>query len=194
VQSRRKFLNSASRPAPLTVSWRARRACSFDRLRTGSERSEGVKTSHKPRLALFNHDFVKALGPGSKPIDNRRGFWYDSCTGIVFHVRELPADGATALRWGVVPDVKDVKSASRVLDVFELLARDPQGMSLKQISQSVHVPPSSCHALLQTLQLARPRYLIPWRGKPATRPPATVVCKHAPDLAQARIRWDGCER
>jgi len=51
-----------------------------------------------------------------------------------------------------VPDIKDVKSASRVLDVFELLARDPQGLSLKQISQSLHIPPSSCHALLQTLQ------------------------------------------
>lgn len=47
----------------------------------------------------------------------------------------------------------EVKSASRVLDVFELLARDPQGLSLKEISESLGIPVSSCHALLQTLQL-----------------------------------------
>lgn len=47
----------------------------------------------------------------------------------------------------------EVKSASRVLDVFELLARDAQGLSLKQISRSLGIPASSCHALLQTLQL-----------------------------------------
>jgi len=45
----------------------------------------------------------------------------------------------------------DVKSARRVIEVFELLSRHPEGMSLSQISQSLRIPPSSCHALLWTL-------------------------------------------
>lgn len=47
--------------------------------------------------------------------------------------------------------MREVKSARRVIDVFELLSRNPEGMSLKQISQSLRIPPSSCHGLLWTL-------------------------------------------
>lgn len=45
----------------------------------------------------------------------------------------------------------DVKSAKRVIDIFELLSKHPEGMSLSEISQSLHIPPSSCHGLLRTL-------------------------------------------
>lgn len=47
-----------------------------------------------------------------------------------------------------------VKSAMRVLDIFELLARYPDGISLSAIAAELHIPKSSAHGLLTTL-LAR---------------------------------------
>ncbi len=47
--------------------------------------------------------------------------------------------------------MRDNKSANRVIDIFELLARYPEGLSLKDINQYLLIPPSSCHALLSTL-------------------------------------------
>lgn len=44
-----------------------------------------------------------------------------------------------------------VKSASRVLDIFELLAHHPDGMSLSEISVALAIPKSSAHGLLATL-------------------------------------------
>src|SRR5262245_15788978 len=50
--------------------------------------------------------------------------------------------------------VKLVKSASRVLDLFELLLEEPGGLTLSEISHRLDVPRSSAHGLIQTL-LAR---------------------------------------
>ncbi len=47
--------------------------------------------------------------------------------------------------------MNEVKSAKRVLDVVELLSQETGGVSLKQIGQALDIPPSSCHALLETL-------------------------------------------
>lgn len=44
-----------------------------------------------------------------------------------------------------------VKSALRVLDIFELLARHPDGISLSAIAAELHIPKSSAHGLLATL-------------------------------------------
>ncbi|HRE28289.1 MAG TPA: IclR family transcriptional regulator [Anaerolineales bacterium] len=44
-----------------------------------------------------------------------------------------------------------VKSALRVLDVFELLVQHPDGLALSQICTALDVPKSSAHALLRTL-------------------------------------------
>jgi DNA-binding IclR family transcriptional regulator len=44
-----------------------------------------------------------------------------------------------------------VKSASRVLDIFELLAAEPEGLSASQISTKLGIARSSAHALVQTL-------------------------------------------
>lgn len=44
-----------------------------------------------------------------------------------------------------------VKSAERVLDLFELLAREPAGLSFPQIQQRLQLPKSSLHELLQVL-------------------------------------------
>jgi len=44
-----------------------------------------------------------------------------------------------------------VKSALRVLDIFELLARHPDGLSLSEISAELTIPKSSAHGLLATL-------------------------------------------
>jgi DNA-binding IclR family transcriptional regulator len=44
-----------------------------------------------------------------------------------------------------------VKSAVRVLDIFELLAHHPDGISLSQIAAELHIPKSSAHGLLATL-------------------------------------------
>jgi DNA-binding IclR family transcriptional regulator len=44
-----------------------------------------------------------------------------------------------------------VKSAVRVLDIFELLAHHPDGISLSQIAAELHIPKSSAHGLLSTL-------------------------------------------
>ncbi len=47
--------------------------------------------------------------------------------------------------------MSDVKSAKRVLDILELLSQSSSDLSLKQIGQSLEIPSSSCHALLETL-------------------------------------------
>jgi DNA-binding IclR family transcriptional regulator len=47
-----------------------------------------------------------------------------------------------------------VKSALRVLDIFELLAQHPEGMSLSEIAVALGIPKSSAHSLIYTL-LAR---------------------------------------
>lgn len=44
-----------------------------------------------------------------------------------------------------------VKSALRVLDIFELLARYPDGISLSEISTKLNIPKSSAHGLIATL-------------------------------------------
>jgi len=44
-----------------------------------------------------------------------------------------------------------VKSAARVLDVFELLLSEPKGLSLSEISERLRFPASSAHALIRTL-------------------------------------------
>ncbi|MFZ1769092.1 MAG: IclR family transcriptional regulator [Caldilinea sp.] len=44
-----------------------------------------------------------------------------------------------------------VKSALRVLDIFELLAQYPDGISLSEISAKLSIPKSSTHNLLATL-------------------------------------------
>ena len=44
-----------------------------------------------------------------------------------------------------------VKSALRVLDIFELLAHHPDGLSLSEISTELTIPKSSAHGLLFTL-------------------------------------------
>jgi DNA-binding IclR family transcriptional regulator len=45
-----------------------------------------------------------------------------------------------------------VKSAERVLDIFVLLAQNPNGLKLKDISQGLKIPSSSLHALLNTMK------------------------------------------
>jgi DNA-binding IclR family transcriptional regulator len=45
-----------------------------------------------------------------------------------------------------------VKSATRVLDIFELLVEHPDGMSLSEICAGLGLPKSSGHALLTTLK------------------------------------------
>lgn len=57
---------------------------------------------------------------------------------------------------GDVPS-SGVKSAARVLDIFELLVRHPGGLSLSEICATLELPKSSGHALLTTL--ARRGYL-----------------------------------
>ena len=47
-----------------------------------------------------------------------------------------------------------VKSALRVLDIFELLAQHPEGLSLSEIAAALKIPKSSAHSLIYTL-LAR---------------------------------------
>jgi DNA-binding IclR family transcriptional regulator len=47
--------------------------------------------------------------------------------------------------------VQPVKSAGRVLDVLELLAAEPQGLTLSEISERLGIAHSSAHALLHTL-------------------------------------------
>lgn len=44
-----------------------------------------------------------------------------------------------------------VKSAARVLDIFELLVQHPNGLSLSEICGVLELPKSSAHALLMTL-------------------------------------------
>ncbi len=51
-----------------------------------------------------------------------------------------------------------VRSASRVLDVLELLVKHPEGLVLTEISQRLNIPVSSLHNLLATL--VRRKYLL----------------------------------
>jgi len=44
-----------------------------------------------------------------------------------------------------------VKSAARVLDIFELLLTERDGLSLSELSERLQLPASSAHALVQTL-------------------------------------------
>jgi IclR family KDG regulon transcriptional repressor len=47
--------------------------------------------------------------------------------------------------------IEGVKSAARVLDIFELLARHADGLSLSAIAAELAIPKSSAHGLLNTL-------------------------------------------
>lgn len=49
------------------------------------------------------------------------------------------------------PTHNGVKSALRVLDIFELLVQHPSGLSLSEICAQLELPKSSAHALLMTL-------------------------------------------
>lgn len=49
------------------------------------------------------------------------------------------------------PSHSGVKSAARVLDIFELLVQHPSGLSLSEICAELGLPKSSGHALLMTL-------------------------------------------
>jgi IclR family KDG regulon transcriptional repressor len=49
------------------------------------------------------------------------------------------------------PAYSGVKSAARVLDIFELLVQHPSGLSLSEICSVLELPKSSAHALLLTL-------------------------------------------
>lgn len=44
-----------------------------------------------------------------------------------------------------------VKSARRVLDIFEMIAKHPNGLTIKEISSLLTIPQSSTHNLLETL-------------------------------------------
>jgi DNA-binding IclR family transcriptional regulator len=45
-----------------------------------------------------------------------------------------------------------VKSAERVMDVLILLARNPNGLQLRDIAQQLHIPSSSMYAILSTMK------------------------------------------
>ena len=53
-----------------------------------------------------------------------------------------------ALRW---PKGQPVKSADRTLDIFELLAAEPNGLTVSEISQRLGFARSSAHGLIRTL-------------------------------------------
>jgi IclR family transcriptional regulator, KDG regulon repressor len=46
-----------------------------------------------------------------------------------------------------------VKSASRVVDILELLAESNNGLTLSELCMALQIPPSSMHALVNTLML-----------------------------------------
>jgi len=48
--------------------------------------------------------------------------------------------------------VADVKSASRVMDILELVSTHPQGLTLSEICDKVGIPKSSTHELLSVLE------------------------------------------
>jgi DNA-binding IclR family transcriptional regulator len=56
-----------------------------------------------------------------------------------------------------VPVTSPVKSADRVLDIFELLASEPDGLTVSEISTRLGIARSSAHGLVQTV--ARRGYL-----------------------------------
>jgi len=49
------------------------------------------------------------------------------------------------------PAVQSVKSARRVLDIFELLAGEPEGLSVTEVGARLGIARSSAHALVTTL-------------------------------------------
>jgi DNA-binding IclR family transcriptional regulator len=59
--------------------------------------------------------------------------------------------------------VKPVKSADRTLDIFELFAAEPHGLTVSEISERLGLAPSSTHGLVRTL-LAR-GYLVQDGGR-----------------------------
>lgn len=78
---------------------------------------------------------------------------------------------------------RPVKSAGRVLDVFELLLQERKGLSLAEISKRLALPPSSGHALVQTL--VNRGYLV--RDE-------SMLIRLGPKLGQyARVFADGLE-
>jgi IclR family acetate operon transcriptional repressor len=58
----------------------------------------------------------------------------------------VPAAGTTGFRQS------PVKSAERTLDIFELLAAEPQGLTVSAISDRLGIARSSAHGLLHTLR------------------------------------------
>src|SRR2546423_13975412 len=49
------------------------------------------------------------------------------------------------------PQTLPVKSADRTLDIFELLAAEPAGLTVSEISQKLGLARSSTHGLVRTL-------------------------------------------
>src|SRR2546428_8168871 len=54
-----------------------------------------------------------------------------------------------------VIDVSPVKSADRTLDILELLATEPQGLKISEISARLGFAQSSTHGLVHTLESRR---------------------------------------
>lgn len=84
-----------------------------------------------------------------------------------------------------------VKSALRVLDIFELLAHHRDGMSLSEISTELAIPKSSAHGLLATL-LSR-GYLRPGRSDRTYRLGARLFELGSSYMAGADLLSEGQE-
>lgn len=84
-----------------------------------------------------------------------------------------------------------VKSAVRVLDIFELLARHPDGLSLSEIATALAMPKSSAHGLLSTL--LRRGYLRPGRRDRTYRLGARLFELGSSYLAGADLLTEGQE-
>ena len=75
----------------------------------------------------------------------------------------------------------DVKSASRVLDIFELLASAPSGYTLTEIGKRLRIPLSSLHGLANTL--VNRGYLV--------RNDATMIFRLGPSLTHVASQVHG---
>ncbi len=83
-----------------------------------------------------------------------------------------------------------VKSAKRILDIFELFARSPQPATLTDIAEALRLPKSSCLALLETLEASGYLYQVrPQAGYYPTRrwlEHAQVIAENDPVLQRVQ--------
>src|SRR5439155_23759920 len=137
---------SGSGPAPTGSSGQTRRR---SRRSAAAESRSTPSRPARPSASSLNSTRPERPPPFTSPARRRspRPLTRRRPASSVVPVKSLHVDERPRARRTVRP----VKSAGRVLDILELLAAEPQGLTLSRIADKLGIARSSAHGLVHTL-------------------------------------------